>query len=73
MYYSMDSLSHKILMTLAKGDTRIQLTQLKQQFSPQEFHEQCEMLIYNKAVTNEGGYIFMTPRQKHNAKLIYGV
>lgn len=69
----MDSLSHKILLTLAKGEQRIPLMQLKQQYSAQEYKEQCEPLIFNQAVSLKDGMIYMTSKQRENAHLIYNV
>ena len=69
----MDSLSHKILLTLAKGETKIPLAQLRQQYPPEDIQDQCETLIYNKAISIEDGLLFMTSRQMANAKLIYNV
>ena len=69
----MDSLSHKIILTLAKGEQRVPLMKLQQQYPPQEYKEQCEPLIYNKAVTLEKVMLYMTPRQRENARLIYNV
>ena len=69
----MDSLSHKILLTLTKGEHRISMMQLQQQYPPPVLKEQCEPLIHNKAVTLEEGVLYMTSRQRENARLIYDI
>jgi len=69
----MASLSQKIILTLAKGEQRIPLDRLKQDYTPTEYKEQCEVLILNKSVSYEDGMIFMTQKQRQNAHLIYNI